>query len=115
MKLSTPRWWYVREGRKFGATRALLTPVSWIWAGVTARRIARSTPVDPGVPVICVGNLTVGGTGKTPVVRELLARLRARGVQAHALSRAHGGSLASGSSYSATPAALHWSSFYYHP
>jgi len=93
MKLTTPRWWYVRQGRKFGATRALLTPISWIWAGVTARRIARTTPADPGVPVICVGNLTVGGTGKTPIVRELLARLTARGVNAHALSRGHGGSI----------------------
>jgi len=93
MKLTTPRWWYVREGRKFGATRALLTPVSWVWASVTARRIVKTTPVDPGMPVICVGNLTVGGTGKTPIVRELLTRLTARGVAAHALSRGHGGSL----------------------
>jgi tetraacyldisaccharide 4'-kinase len=93
MKLTTPRWWYVREGRRFGATRALLTPVSWIWAGVTARRIARTTPVDIGVPVICVGNLTVGGTGKTPIVQELLTRLTARGVKAHALSRGHDGTL----------------------
>ena len=94
MKLSTPRWWYVRVGRNFGATRALLTPVAWIWAAVTARRIAQANPVDPGVPVICVGNLTVGGVGKTPIVRELLTRLAASGLAAHALSRGHGGSLA---------------------
>jgi tetraacyldisaccharide 4'-kinase len=93
MKLTTPRWWYARAGRKFGATRALLTPISWVWAGVTARRIARTAPVDPGVPVICVGNLTVGGTGKTPIVRELLTQLTARGVKAHGLSRGHGGTL----------------------
>ncbi|WP_310540191.1 tetraacyldisaccharide 4'-kinase, partial [Phenylobacterium sp.] len=74
-------------------TRALLTPVSWIWAAVTARRIAKTTPIDPGVPVICVGNLTAGGTGKTPVVRELLRRLRARHVDAHGLSKGYGGSL----------------------
>ena len=42
----------------------MLTPLSWIWAAVTARRIANGAPVDPGVPVVCVGNLTLGGTGK---------------------------------------------------
>jgi tetraacyldisaccharide 4'-kinase len=75
-------------------TRTLLKPLSWIWALATARRIASATPLDPGVPVICVGNLTVGGTGKTPVVRALLARLKDRGVEAHGLSRGYGGSLA---------------------
>ena len=52
MKLATPRWWYVREPARRGGmpvTRSLLTPVSWIWAAVTARRIARATPLDPGV------------------------------------------------------------------
>ena len=74
-------------------TRALLTPVSWIWAVVTARRIARATPADPGAPVICIGNLTVGGTGKTPIVRAVAERLAARGLQVHLLSRGYGGSL----------------------
>ncbi|MDQ0466923.1 tetraacyldisaccharide 4'-kinase [Caulobacter ginsengisoli] len=88
MKLATPRWWYVRDRAPGGVARFVLTPISWIWAAVTAGRIARTTPEDPGVPVICVGNLTVGGTGKTPVVRELLKRLPG----AHGLSRGYGGS-----------------------
>ncbi|MBX3481474.1 MAG: tetraacyldisaccharide 4'-kinase [Caulobacter sp.] len=94
MKLATPRWWYVRDGAPGVVARMLLTPISWIWAAVTARRIARTTPVDPGVPVICVGNFTAGGVGKTPVVRELLALLRAQGLSAHGLSRGYGGRLA---------------------
>lgn len=97
MKLSTPRWWYTRDvsGRRGGmpVTRMLLTPFSWIWAAVTARRIARTTPVDPGVPVICVGNLTMGGVGKTPVVRALAERLTQRGKAVHLLSRGYGGRL----------------------
>ncbi|PVM91600.1 tetraacyldisaccharide 4'-kinase [Caulobacter radicis] len=93
MKLSTPRWWYRREGGPAPLTRALLTPLSWIWAGATARRIARATPADPGAPVICVGNLTAGGVGKTPIVRELLLVLNNGGVAAHGLSRGYGGSL----------------------
>jgi tetraacyldisaccharide 4'-kinase len=89
MRLSTPRWWYVRRGAPAPVTRALLRPASWIWAYLTARRIAGGRPVDPGVPVICVGNLTVGGTGKTPVVRALARRLA--GV--HILTRGYGGRL----------------------
>ena len=93
MKLSTPRWWYRREGGPAPLTRALLTPLSWAWAAATARRIARATPADPGAPVICVGNLTAGGVGKTPIVRELLLVLNNGGVAAHGLSRGYGGSL----------------------
>ena len=93
MKLATPRWWYERRGKRPGAARLLATPLSWIWANQTARRIARARPFDPGVPVICVGNLTLGGAGKTPIVRELIMRLTAQGLAAHALSRGHGGAL----------------------
>jgi tetraacyldisaccharide 4'-kinase len=71
--------------------RALLTPVSWLWAAVGARRMARASGFDPGVPVICIGNLTLGGAGKTPVAREILSRLRAHGHNAHGLSRGYGG------------------------
>jgi tetraacyldisaccharide 4'-kinase len=98
MKLATPRWWYTRDlsarGGAMPVSRMLLTPVSWIWAAVTARRIARATPADPGVPVICVGNFTLGGVGKTPVVRALAERLAARGKAVHLLSRGYGGRLA---------------------
>ena len=94
MKVATPRWWYDRDRRSGYVAKALLTPVSWIWSAATARRIARGHPVDPGGRVICVGNLTLGGTGKTPVVREILTRLNAAGVVAHGLSRGHGGRLA---------------------
>ena len=94
MKLSTPRWWYMREGAPAPITRALLKPVTWIWAAATARRIAKTEPVDAGVPVICVGNLTVGGVGKTPIVRELALRLQSQGQKAFVLTRGHGGSLA---------------------
>ncbi|NBW11397.1 MAG: tetraacyldisaccharide 4'-kinase [Caulobacteraceae bacterium] len=93
MKLSTPRWWYIRSSNHARVTRTLLKPASWLWAAVTARRIAKAAPVDPGVPVVSIGNLTVGGSGKTPVARETLRLLRAAGVEAAALSRGYGGTL----------------------
>ncbi|NBB61450.1 tetraacyldisaccharide 4'-kinase [Pseudomonas sp. ODNR1LW] len=93
MKMNTPRWWYVRDRDHARMTRTLLKPLGWIWSGVTARRIARTVPVDPGCSVISVGNLTVGGSGKTPVARETLRLLRMSGLEAHGLSRGYGGDL----------------------
>jgi tetraacyldisaccharide 4'-kinase len=92
MSLPTPRWWYLR-GRGAGTlTRLVLQPIALVWAAATARRIARGRRLDPGVPVICVGNLTLGGAGKTPVAAAILRRLTDKGLNAHALSRGHGGS-----------------------
>jgi tetraacyldisaccharide 4'-kinase len=93
MKLNTPHWWYERDSRHARVTRTLLKPASWLWASVTASRIAKATPFDPGVPVVSIGNLTVGGSGKTPVAREVLRLLRATGLDAQALSRGYGGRL----------------------
>lgn len=93
MKLTTPRWWYVRDGAPAPVTRNLLRPISWLWAAATARRLARARPLDPGLPVISIGNLTVGGSGKTPVTRETVRLLREAGVDAHVLSRGYGGRL----------------------
>jgi tetraacyldisaccharide 4'-kinase len=91
LNLTTPEWWYRREGGPGRVRRTLLKPLSWVWAAATARRIAGTVPTDVGVPVISVGNLTVGGSGKTPVARELLRLLREAAVEAHGLSRGYGG------------------------
>lgn len=49
----------------------LLLPISWLYCLLAYIRYLRSSPKSQGIPVISVGNLTVGGTGKTPVVIEL--------------------------------------------
>lgn len=71
----------------------LLAPLSWLWAAVAALRLARGARVRVGAPVICVGNITVGGSGKTPAVIALVERLRARGRVPHVISRGYGGRL----------------------
>ncbi|PHM17583.1 MAG: tetraacyldisaccharide 4'-kinase [Sulfuricurvum sp. PD_MW2] len=49
----------------------LLLPISWLYCLLAYIRYLRSSPKSQGIPVVSVGNLTVGGTGKTPVVIEL--------------------------------------------
>ncbi|WP_137179513.1 tetraacyldisaccharide 4'-kinase [Roseomonas sp. AR75] len=75
-----------------GIAPLLLSPFSAIYAGATARRMARPGWRAP-VPVICCGNATAGGAGKTTVALDLGRRLADRGVNAHFLLRGYGGSL----------------------
>lgn len=86
--MRAPGFWH----RPPGLAARLLSPLGALYAGATRRRLARGNPVDPGVPVICVGNINAGGTGKTPTVIALMQRLSDRGIAAHVLSRGHGGS-----------------------
>lgn len=79
-----PGFWF-RDG--LGAR--LLSPLSAIGAAMTARRVARPGWKAP-VPVICVGNVTVGGAGKTTLVLDLARRLGGSGV--HIILRGYGGS-----------------------
>ena len=74
--------------------RALLTPAAWVYAEVTRRKIAAAQPVRVSAKVICVGNLTAGGTGKSPVVAELRERLTSKfNLRVATLSRGYKGRL----------------------
>ncbi|MBI1252399.1 MAG: tetraacyldisaccharide 4'-kinase [Alphaproteobacteria bacterium] len=77
------------EGRdRAPMLQAVLLPLSVVYsAGADARR-ALTTPYKADAPVVCVGNFTLGGGGKTPIVRALRARL---GPNAHVVARGYGG------------------------
>lgn len=83
--MRAPGFWYAPRPTLLAR---LLAPLGWLYAGATARRVAKSG-YRARVPVICVGNLTVGGTGKTPTTIALIERLP--GV--HVVTRGHGGKL----------------------
>ena len=72
-------------------TRALLTPLEALYIWAVRRKLRTAQPVHADIPVICVGNLTTGGSGKTPVVAAIRERLTAKGLRAASLSRGYGG------------------------
>ncbi|WP_157016964.1 tetraacyldisaccharide 4'-kinase [Mesorhizobium xinjiangense] len=83
-----PFWWASADWRAWA-----LWPFSAIYGLVGARRMARAKREPVAAPVLCVGNLTVGGTGKTPTVIALCRAAVARGLRPGVLSRGHGGSM----------------------
>lgn len=89
--MKAPAHWQAGRG---GLAAALLTPVSWLYrAGAAMKQGFGPTPRQVPVPVICVGNVTAGGAGKTPVALDIAGRLSAMGLAVHFLSRGYGGRL----------------------
>jgi tetraacyldisaccharide 4'-kinase len=84
-----PFWWQKPDWR----ARALL-PVSALYGLVASRRMASAKREKLDLPVLCVGNFTVGGTGKTPVAIALARQARRMRLKPGILSRGHGGSFA---------------------
>jgi tetraacyldisaccharide 4'-kinase len=83
--MRAPAFW-----QRNGFFPALLSPVGSLYAAATAARMAQPGWRAP-VPVICCGNATVGGTGKTTLALDLGRRLTARGIALAYLTRGYGG------------------------
>lgn len=82
-----PQWWY----QSSGLTPAALSPIAAIYGAVAARRLTSDRAYRSRLPVICVGNFTAGGSGKTPLTAMLLPLLVARGERPAVLTRGYGG------------------------
>jgi len=88
--------WIERCWQTRTPTTYLLLPLSWLFCAVVwLRRKAYASGLLPGrrlpVPVIVVGNITVGGVGKTPLVIWLVRLLRKQGFHPGVISRGYGG------------------------
>lgn len=90
MRLEAPAFW----GRTDALPGKLLSPLGSLYGLIVERRFARAIPYRSTLPVVCIGNLTVGGGGKTPTAIWLAEALRTSGVRPALLSRGYGGNLA---------------------
>jgi tetraacyldisaccharide 4'-kinase len=61
---------------------------------LTAKRVQQAPTFTPKIPVVCVGNINAGGTGKTPATIALVQHMQNGGLTPHIVSRGYGGVLA---------------------
>ncbi|MBI5119620.1 MAG: tetraacyldisaccharide 4'-kinase [Rhodospirillales bacterium] len=85
--MRTPDFWY----RANNLQASLLAPLGCLYDAAGRLRRAAARPFQADAPVICVGNLVMGGAGKTPVVQALAGHLRQQGKKPAILLRGYGG------------------------
>jgi tetraacyldisaccharide 4'-kinase len=81
-----PFWWDKPNWRAYG-----LAPLSWIYGAVAGRRLLKAEPPKIPAPVLCIGNFTVGGAGKTPTAIAFAKAAKERGLHPGIVSRGYGG------------------------
>ena len=90
--MHAPKFWYRKANRMSKFLTKLLMPISAIWKIQTAHNISKpSIKID--IPVICVGNINMGGTGKTPTAIYIAQTLKQNGKTPFILTRGYGGSI----------------------
>lgn len=87
MPLEAPFWWYRRKG----ALASALAPLGRVYGRVAEKRFAEVVPYRSRLPVICIGNFTAGGGGKTPTAIAVATLLKALGSKPTFLTRGYGG------------------------
>lgn len=86
--MKTPKYW---QENSFAAK--LLAPLGSIYGYATALRIKLKKPQKATIPVICIGNITAGGTGKTPVAISIAKMLETAMYHPFFVTRGYGGRL----------------------
>jgi tetraacyldisaccharide 4'-kinase len=83
-----PFWWQPSDWRAWA-----LYPLSALYAAAARHRLEGAERVPVHAPVLCVGNFTVGGAGKTPIAIALAREARRQKLKPGFLSRGHGGAV----------------------
>jgi len=92
VRLEEPGWWYGEAGdARLRLLAPLLAPLGRLYGWIAESRFRRRQPYRSRFPVICVGNFTAGGTGKTPLAVFIARQLLARGANPVFLTRGYGG------------------------
>ena len=86
--MKTPGYWKTRN-----ILSDILLPLGLLYALATRLRLKLRRPQKVNTPVICIGNLTAGGTGKTPVAISLARLLKKQGFNPFFITRGYGGKL----------------------
>jgi tetraacyldisaccharide 4'-kinase len=87
-----PEFWAKNNARARLAALAL-SPLGWLYGASVAWKRDHGKGYRPQAKVVCIGNLTAGGSGKTPVAIAVASRLRERGIRPVFLTRGYGGRL----------------------
>ncbi|HXF55969.1 MAG TPA: tetraacyldisaccharide 4'-kinase [Hyphomicrobiaceae bacterium] len=90
MPVDEPSWWYMEQS---DWRARLLYPIAATYGALAVRRFTHGRPFRSQLPVICVGNFTAGGTGKTPLALLIVRALKGRGERPAVLTRGYGGRL----------------------
>ncbi len=88
--MRAPDFW---DRKTNGLFSTFLRPIGSFVGTLAALRQKTAHPWRASVPVICIGNLVVGGAGKTPLAMDIAQRLATHGITAHVVMRGYGGSL----------------------
>ncbi len=90
--ISPPDFWQDPDGGKHPMA-LLLSPVEALYDFISKRKIRTATPYTAAGPVVCVGNVSMGGVGKTPFAIILAEQLQEAGRSPAFLTRGYGGTL----------------------
>lgn len=86
--MKTPKYW-----QSDSLISKILTPIGWLYGWLTQLRLKLKQAPHVEIPVICIGNITVGGTGKTPVSVSIAKMLETDMYHPFFLTRGYGGKL----------------------
>lgn len=88
--MKTPKFWHSNNAF---IVKYALGPLSGIYGAITRKRTGKKPDYNSAIPVVCVGNINMGGTGKTPITQSIARILQSEGKHPAILLRGYGGSI----------------------